>query len=344
MKFIDETVPEKGMLDVILNTVQSGIIIFNSPNTDEFLVNKKFLEIFKITRLDLTSEKSNTLKVEDINSFNLFTPEGHRLTYDDFPPLKSIKGEKTENIELILKIENLDEEKVVLFNSSPVYNKSGIISGSVTSILDITPFKKIEEDLDKLVKGRKLISQEFNYRISNVLYSLINLLRIKDETYHTPHNARNQLDIGLIRYIQEIMTCYEDVEYVDFREYLQILYYEVYLINYNKLIELEFEGSALITIDMLMLCGLVVNDIIAYRLNSLGTNDKNRILIRFNSYKGRITIKIIDDGPVMPTCVEYDNNIVKFASELLERLSGFIKIETNEQRTVFQVEILYLDI
>lgn len=334
---------EKGTLEVFLNTVQCGIILFNNLKT-EFLVNNKFREIFSDTRLNSAAKKPDTFKTEDMNRFNLFTPDGHELTYEDLPPVKAVRGEKVEDLEVVLKTEDTDKEKALLINSAPVYNGSGMISGSVTSILDVTQPNKIEKDLDKLLKGRKLISQEFNQRILNILYPLINLLKTKDEAYPVPHNARNQLDICLIRYINEIMTCYEDVEYFDFREYLQILCYEVYLINYNELIELEFEGSALITVDMLMLCGLVVNDILAYRLDSLGTWDKNKIIIEFNYSKGRITIKISDNGPVIPASVVNDTNTVKFASELLEQLSGFIKIETNEQRTVFQVEILYLDI
>lgn len=133
------------------------------------------------------------------------------------------------------------------------------------------------------------------------------------------------------------------MEYVDFREYVEILYSEVFRIN-NKLAELEFEGSAPMTLDMLMLCGLVVNDIIAYRLSSLG-HEKIRTFIRFDSNKGKITIKVVDDGPKMVIWTEYENNIpLKLAYELLEQISGFIKIETNELRTSFHVEVLYLEI
>ena len=81
-------------------------------------------------------------------------------------------------MELITKNTKTNKEKVVIINSSPVYSKSGDILASITTILDITQFKKTERDLVKLIKGRKVISQEFNNRLLNILYTTINLLQI----------------------------------------------------------------------------------------------------------------------------------------------------------------------
>lgn len=344
MEFNRKIVVEDEMLDVILNTVQCGVIVSNISNMHEFFVNRELLEIFKDINRDTIGKSLNLVRFEDIHKFNLYTTDGQKLDHENFPPLKSIKGEKTIDLELVTKNEILNEEKTVLINSSPFYNEFGDISGSITSILDTTQFKKNEKDLTRLIKGRKLISEEFNNRLSNILFAMTHLLQVNDSIDQEHSAARNKLNTGLIRYIHEVLSIYEDVEYIDFGEYMQILSYELYLLNYNELIALEFEGSAPITLDMVLICGIIVNDIIAYRLSSLGINEENKILIRFNSNNGQITLKIIDDGPKMPTWAEYENNILKLAPELLEQLGGFIKIDTSDQQTSFLVEILYLEI
>ena len=344
MEFNDETIIWDKTTEFVLNTVQCGVIIVNKLDNCEFFVNKELLKIFKDINPDLTDKKLNIMRINDINNFNLYMPNGKKIDYEDLPPIKSIKGEKTKDMEVITKSESPYEEEVVLINSSPVYNELGDKSGSITSVLDITQFKKNENDLIKLVKGKRLISREFNNRLLNIIDTMTNFLQINNEINHEQKDTLNKLNISLIRHIHEILSNYEYVDYVDFKEYLQILCYEIYLLNYNKLIKLEFEGLALITLDMLMVCGLIVNDIIVYRLSSLKPNKKNKILIKFHSDKGKITIKIVDNGPKMPSWAEYESNILKLTPKLLEQLSGFIEIETNEQQTSFLVEILYLEI
>lgn len=334
---------EYQLLEIFLNAVPYGVIILNRFDLCKFFVNKELLKIFKNIKLDMSGKKLNRVKMKDFSSLNLYKANGERLAYEDFPPIKSFKGENTKDLELITKNTNNHEEKVVLINSSPVYSKSGDILASFTSILDITKFKKTEKDLIKLIKGKRVISQEFNNRLLNILYTTINLLQIDEQIDRTQNETQNKLNMIIIQYIHQKLSSYEDVEYVDFREYLEILYSEVFCIT-DKLAELEFEGSAPMTLDMLMLCGLVVNDIIAYRLSSL-EHKKIRIFIRFDSDKGKIAINLVDNGPKMAIWTKYKNNIpLKLAYELLDQINGFIKIETNELQTSFQVEVLYLEI
>jgi two-component sensor histidine kinase len=343
IKFDKNILLEQQLLEIFLNAVPCGVIILNRFDLCKLFVNKELLKIFKNIKLDKSGKKLKRVRMEDINSFNLYKVNGDKLTYEDFPPIKSFKGENTEDMELITKNTKTKEEKVVLINSSPVYSKSGDIMATFTSILDITKYKKTEKDLIKLIKGKRVISQEFNNRLLTILYTTINLLRINNEIDRIKNETQNKLNMIIIHYIHEKLSCYENVEFVDFREYLEILYSEFYHLN-HKLTELEFEGSAPMTLDMVMLCGLVINDIIAVRLSSLG-NEKIRIFIRFNSHKGKITIQIIDNGPKMVISTDYENNIpLKLAYELLEQISGFIRIESNELQTCFHIEVLYLEI
>ncbi len=343
IKFDKNILFEHQMLEIFLNAVPCGVIIMNKFDLCKFIVNKELLKIFNNINLDMSAKRLNRVKMEDIHNFNLYKTNGNKLSYEDFPPLKSFKGTNTEDLELITKNTKTNKEKVVIINSSPVYSKSGDILASITTILDITQFKKTERDLVKLIKGRKVISQEFNNRLLNILYTTINLLQISEEMDLPKDETKNKLNMTIIQYIHEKLSCYEDVEYVDFGEYVEILCSKYNHLN-DKLSDLDFDGTAPMTLDMLMICGLVINDIIAYRLSLKGF-EKIRIIIKFNSHKGKITIQVVDDGPEMIIWTEYENNKpLKLAYELLEQISGFIKIETSELQTSFQVEVLYLEI
>ncbi len=342
IKFDNNILLEQQLLEILLNAVPCGVIILNRFDLCKLFVNKELLKIFKNIKLDKSGKRLNKVKIEDIHSLNLYKANGEKLAYEYFPPIRSFNGENIKDLELITKNTKNHEEKVVLVNSSPVYSKSGDILASFTSILDITKYKKTEKDLIKLIKGKRVISQEFNNRLLTILYTTINLLQIDEEIDRTKNETQNKMNKIIIQYIHEKLSSYENVEYVDFRDYLEILYSKFYHIN-NKFNELEFEGSAPMTLDILMLCGLVVNDIIAYRLSSV-EQEKIRLYIKFNSHKGKITIQIIDNGPKMVILAEYENNTpLKLTYELLEQISGFIKIETNELRTCFHVEVLYLE-
>ncbi len=343
IKFNKNILLEHQMLEIFLNAVPCGVIIMNKFELCQFIVNKELLKIFNNINLDMYVKKLNRVKMEDIHRFNLYKSNGDKLSYEDFPPLKSFKGENIEDLELVTKNTKTNEDKVLLINASPVYSNSGDILASITTILDISQFKKTERDLIKLIKGRKVISREFNNRLLNILYTMINLLQINEEVNLPQDETQNKLNMTIIQYIHEKLSCYDDVEYVDFKEYVQILHTKCNHL-YDKLSDLEFEGSAPMTLDMLMLCGLVINDIMAYRLSSIGF-EKIRMIIKFKSHKGKITIQIVDDGPEMIIWTEYEHNKpLKLAYELLEQISGFIKIETNELQTSFQVEVLYLEI
>ena len=62
----------------------------------KFIVNKELLKIFNNINLDMSAKRLNRVKMEDIHNFNLYKTNGNKLSYEDFPPLKSFKGTNTE--------------------------------------------------------------------------------------------------------------------------------------------------------------------------------------------------------------------------------------------------------
>lgn len=354
---------ELDWLNILLNVVPCGIVILDKSNRSEVLVNKEFLKIFNF--VNGNDGDPILLNMEGIKKVNLYESNGTKLAFEDFPTIKSIKGENIKDLELILETET-NKKKRIITDSLPIYGKSGSIIAAITLISDISKFRKIEKDLVKAIRGRKVISQDFNDRILNILNSMLNISEINEE-----HDNRNNIDETgvnprelntiLLNFVNEILSSYDYVDEVELKEYIQLLFSKIQEIHDDK-VDLNVYGCAPMTLDMIMNCGLIINDIVAYRVQSfqfnLNINDvivdrlpsfhnSNRfeMCIQLNSDKGKINVKISDNGPEVPFWVENQiEKVLELAYRLLEQLSGFIKIDSNKQITSFDFEFLYLEI
>ncbi len=358
-----KTKTEFDWFNILLNVVPCGVIILDRWNKSEILVNKEFLKIFNF--VDKDHRKPVLLRVEDIKKFNLYGSNGEKLAYKDFPIIKSIKGENIKDLELILEM-GTNKEKRIITDSLPIYGKSGSIIAAVTLISDISKLKGIEKDLLKVTKGRKLISQDFNDRLLNILNSMVNISEINEKYDNRENDGEtginsNKLNIILLSFVHEILSSYDHVDEVEIKEYVQLIFSKIRKI-YDDKVDLKVYGHAPMTLDMVMNCGLIINDIIAYRLQSFQSNlnindvivdrlpsfhnDKRfEMWIKLNSDEGKINVKISDNGPKVPLWVENQiEKILEFVYQLLEQLSGFIKIDSNKQITSFDFEFLYLEI
>ena len=351
----DSTKSELKWLGILLNAVPCGIIILDRRKSYDFFVNRELLKIFGNKNLDGFSREKNLIKINDITNFNLYDLEGKKIADDEFPSIKSIiNGQDIENLELVVKYDDYND-KTVIINSSPVFDKLGNIIASITAISDISKLKRTEMDLINTIKAKNIISEEFNDRILNILQTMTNLLCVNEELDKPEHYNKFYLNenkinkvVGLsfIQNIHEQLLNYEDVKQVNFNKYVQEICSKLFHIyNADRFVELKIEGYAPMNLDMLLPCGLIINDIISYRLKSFTSSKKIELIIRLKSQDGRITMEIVDDGPrsKIPIMKNRSDDL-KLTHALLEQLSGIIRIETNNQQTSFFVEILYLDI
>jgi len=358
-----ENETEFDWLNILLNVVPCGIIILDRWNKSEVLVNKEFLKIFNF----VNENKGNPilLNMEDIEKVDLYESNGTKLAYEDFPTIKSLKGENIKDLELILETE-INKEKRIITDSLPIYGKSGSIIAAITLISDISKFKNIEKDLVKAIKGRKLISQDFNDRVLNILNSMLNISEINEE-YDNRDNIDensmnpNELNTILLNFVHEILSSYDYIDELELKEYIRLLFSKIQEI-YDDKVDLNVYGHAPMTLDMIINCGLIINDIVVYRLQSYQSNlnindvivdrlpsfhngNRFEMCIQLNSDEGKINVKISDNGPEVPFWAKNQiEKILELAYQLLEQLSGFIKIDSNKQITSFDFEFLYLEI
>jgi two-component sensor histidine kinase len=351
----DSTKSELKWLGILLNAVPCGIIILDSRESSKFFVNRQLLQMFGNKNLDNFDIEKNLIKINDITAINLCDLNGKKIADEEFPSIKSIiSGEDIENLEMIIKYEDYND-KTVIINSSPVFDKSGKIIASITAISDVSKLKNTEKDLINTIKAKNIISEEFNDRILNILQTMTNLLCVNEELdqpehynkfYLNENKINNVVGLSFIQSIHEQLLNYEDVKQVDFSKYVQEICSKLFHIyNVNRFVDLKIEGYAPMNLDMLLPCGLIINDIINYRLKSFTSTQKIELIVRLKSQDGRITMEIVDDGPRSKVPIMKNrSDTLKLTHALLEQLSGIIRIETNNQQTSFFIEILYLDI
>lgn len=351
----NSTRSELKWLGILLNAVPCGIIILDSRDSYEFFVNRELLKMFGNENLDGFCREKNLIRIDDINNFNLYTPEGEKIADENFPSIKSIiNGEDIENIELVIKYDDYNEKDVII-NSSPVFDKSGNIIASITAISDVSKLKTAEKDLISTIKAKNIISEEFNDRVLNILQTMTNLLCVNEELerpeqynefYLNENKINKVIGLSFIQNVHEQLLNYDDIKQIDFNEYVHEICSKLFRIyNANRFVDLTIEGYAPMTLDMLLPCGLIINDIINYRLKSFSNKRKVELLIQLKAHDGRITMEIVDNGPKADNPIRMKSmSNLKLTHALLEQLSGIIRIETNNQQTSFFVEILYLDI
>ena len=351
----DSTESELKWLGILLNAVPCGIIILDCRKSHEFFINRELLQIFGNDSLDNFDTESNLIKINDITALNLYDLNGEKIADEEFPSIKSIiTGDDIENLEYTIKYDDYNDKSVII-NSSPVFDKSGNIIASITAISDVSKLKNTERDLINTIKAKNIISEEFNDRILNILQTMTNLLCVNEELgqpeqynkfYINENKITNVVGLSFIQNIHEQLLYYEDVKQADFNEYVQEICSKLlHIYNANEFVDLKIEGYAPMNLDILLPCGLIINDILNYRLRAFTDNRKIDLMIRSKSNDGRITIEIIDNGPrsKIPIMKNRSDDL-KLTHALLEQLSGIIKIETNNQQTSFFIEILYLDI
>jgi Signal transduction histidine kinase len=351
----DSTKSELKWLGILLNAVPCGILILDCRKSHEFFVNKELLHMFGNTNMDDFNMEKNLIKINDISTLNLYDLNGEKIADEEFPSIKSIiNGEDIDNLELIIKYDEYTD-KTVIINSSPVFDKSGKIIASITAISDVSKLKNTERDLINTIKAKNIISEEFNDRVLNILQTMTNLLCVNEELdqpeqynkfYLNENKVNNVVGLSFIQNVHEQLLNYEDVKQVDLNEYVREICSKLFHIyNAYNFVDLKIEGYAPMNLDILLPCGLIINDILNYRLKSFASNDKTELVIRSKSDDGRITIEIVDNGPKPKSpIIKNKFDALKLTHALLEQLSGIIRIETNNQQTSFFIEILYLDI
>ena len=166
---------EKDFLDAVLNNIEDGIVACNADGV--------------LTLFNRATKKFHGLPVESLPAeqwaqyYDLFLADGKTpMETSDIPLFKALKGEKIQDIEMVIAPKEGGKPRVIRASGQPLYNLQGGKFGAVVSMHDITERNLAEEALKKthemLLHSEKLsaigslsasIAHEFNNPLQGVM-------------------------------------------------------------------------------------------------------------------------------------------------------------------------------
>jgi PAS domain S-box-containing protein len=140
-------------MKLILENIGEGVIVADRKERI-ILSNHMAEEIIGI------SEDSGTSKNIDFSSkYELYYPDDETIfPAQNLPLEKALKGESTDDVEIIIEDPEAKTKKRVIMNGRPIKDDNNNIIAAVSTIKDITRYKKLESALEESEqKYRKLI-------------------------------------------------------------------------------------------------------------------------------------------------------------------------------------------
>ena len=153
---LNELFENEQKLNMILENISEGVIV---ANTDKkvVLANDMANKLFGI-------EDDSKISVNFSDHFELFFPDEKTIfPVQKLPMERALLGEITDDIDVVLRNQNLDEKKRVLLSGRPIINNQNQVIAAVITIKDISKYKMMEEELKKTeLKYRGLIGFKKN--------------------------------------------------------------------------------------------------------------------------------------------------------------------------------------
>lgn len=151
---LSQLTSERNRLTTILNQIPVGVLVADAPYGDLSFRNNRMVEL--IQRIPFAQN------VTEFLGFKVFFPDGTPYRYEDFPIVRSLKGE-TINEEVLTIL--FDESNKSIFNisSAPILNEVGEVTSCVVVAIDITRQKRTEAIQNFLDRLKLVLLTTLNY-------------------------------------------------------------------------------------------------------------------------------------------------------------------------------------
>ena len=156
---INDLQTQNSLMDAIFHSISDGLIVANKDG--------KYVLFNETADSILGQDLENVHIPQASEKFGLFHPETQEpYPTDELPLARALRGERADNVEILIHNSQLPEEISASISGRPVYDEMGVVTGAVAAIRDITSFKTAEKRLkganNQLKAQSQLLESIFN--------------------------------------------------------------------------------------------------------------------------------------------------------------------------------------
>ena len=156
---VNQLQSRNALMDAIFNSISDGIVVTNKDG--------KYV-MFNETAKEMGGYSLNNVHTRYApETLGLFQLDGQELfPADELPLARALRGENSDNVEIIIRNSHLPDGMHVSISARPIYNEKGVVNGAVAAIRDISERKAAEDQLveinDQLTTQSQLLKSIFD--------------------------------------------------------------------------------------------------------------------------------------------------------------------------------------
>ena len=157
---------QNSLMDAVFNSISDGVIVANRDGK---------YTLFNKTVGNILGQDIKDMHIRQApEKFGLFRPETEEFyPVDKLPLARAIKGEYTDNVEVLIRNPRVPDGLHASISGRPMYSKKGDVTGAVAMIRDISILKETEKQLKttayQLEVQNQLLQSVFNSMGDGVL-------------------------------------------------------------------------------------------------------------------------------------------------------------------------------
>ncbi|HEX3034956.1 MAG TPA: GAF domain-containing protein [Thermodesulfobacteriota bacterium] len=280
-------------------------------------------------------------------------PEAHNLPYKILRDGKELLPEELPMQKAVARrITVLNDEIDVLRadgtlltlygHAAPIINYDGSVIGCISTYIDITEHKQVEERIRKSLKEKEVLLKEIHHRVKNNLQIISSLLSLQSrrsksdkETLDTLNECSNR--IKSMALVHEQLYKSKNLGEINCAVYIQSLInnlFRSYGVPSSKIqLNIDIDDTYL-DIDRAVPCGLIINELVSNSLKyAFPPGKRGKIYIGLNSHENGIFKLIVSDNGVgLPRDTDFRSTRslgFKLINILTKQLEGTLDFHSN---------------
>jgi two-component system, chemotaxis family, CheB/CheR fusion protein len=327
--------------DAIVETVRQSLIVL-AADFRAIRANQYFYNTF-----DLSPAQTEQQSIFELGNGMWDLPSLRSL-------LETILASNTEFQDFeVIQIRADSSERMLLLNARKIVDDRQEPS-ILLAIEDITDRRQSELQIQNSLVEKEVLLREIHHRVTNNLQIISSLLSLQSNRITDPQLGTILQDshnrVRAMALIHEILYQSSNLAALNFTEYIQTLVnnlFDSYTVQRSAIaLSVNVQADVTINVDRAVLCGLIINELVANALKHgfpnglVESTRRGEVIVEIVTIdRLSIELSVANNGRSLPA--DFDINTVRsmgltLVSSLIKQIKGTLEIETGEM-TVFKI-------